>query len=56
MTIADKARRIPGVAAVQSIVTGAFATERDLPIADYDKQTADAIAARLKGFSQHEPS
>jgi len=30
------------------------ATAQDLPIADYDKQTAHDIAARLKGFSQRE--
>ena len=54
MSIADKARKIPGVAAVEGAVTGVFATEQDLPIADYDKQTAQDIAARLNGFSQRE--
>ena len=54
MTIADSARKIPGVAAAEGAVTGALATEQDLPIADYDKQTAGDIAARLNGFSQRE--
>ena len=54
MSIADKARKIPGVAAAEGAVTGAIATEQDLPIADYDKQTAHDIAAKLKGFSQRE--
>lgn len=54
MSIADKARKIPGVAAVEGAVTGAVAIESDLPIKDYDKQTAADITARLKGFSQRE--
>jgi len=54
MSIADKARRLPGVAAAEGTVTGAFAVEDDLPITDYDKQTADAIASKLNGFSQRE--
>ena len=54
MSIADQARKVPGVAAVEGAVTGAVATEQDLPIADYDKQTADDIAGRLKGFTQRE--
>ena len=54
MTISDSARKIPGVAAAEGAITGALATEEDLPIADYDKQTADAIAGRLKGFTQRE--
>src|SRR5665213_1633657 len=47
-------REIPGVAAAAGALTGAVATAQDLPIADYDKQTAHDIAARLKGFSQRE--
>jgi hypothetical protein len=35
-------------------VTGAVATEQDLPMADYDRQTAQDIAAKLNGFSQRE--
>jgi hypothetical protein len=54
MSIADSARQIPGVAAAEGAVTGAFATEEDLPIADYDKQSADDIASRLKGFTQRQ--
>ena len=54
MSIADKARKIPGVAAAEGAITGAVATEQDLPIADYDKQTAADITTRLKGFSQRE--
>lgn len=52
--IADAARKIPGVAAAEGAVTGALATEQDLPIQDYDKQTAENIARELKGFSQRE--
>ena len=54
MTIADKARKIPGVAAAQGAVTGAVTSEQDLPIADYDKRTATNIAAKLKPLSQRE--
>ena len=54
MSIADHARKIPGSAAAEGAIAGAVATEQDLPIADYDNQTADDIAARLKGFSRRE--
>jgi len=54
MSIVDKARRIPGVAAIEGAITGAMATPQDLPIQDYDKQTASDITAKLKGFSQRE--
>jgi hypothetical protein len=54
MSISDSARKIPGVAAAEGAITGALATEQDLPIADYDKQTAEDIASRLNGFSQRE--
>jgi len=54
MSIADKARKIPGFAAAEGAVTGAVATEDDLPITDYDQQTAEAIASKLKGFTQRE--
>jgi hypothetical protein len=54
MSIADSARKIPGVAAAEGSLTGALATEADLPIADYDKQSAEDVAGRLKGFSQRE--
>ena len=52
--IADAARKIPGVAAVEGAIAGAVATEEDLPIKDYDKQTAGDIASKLNGFSQRE--
>jgi SpoVK/Ycf46/Vps4 family AAA+-type ATPase len=52
--IADAARKIPGVAAAEGAVTGALATEHDLPIKDYDKQTAEDIASKLNGFSQRD--
>jgi hypothetical protein len=52
--IADKARKIPGVAAAEGAITGAVASERDLAIKDYDKQTAEDIASKLNGFSQRE--
>ena len=54
MSISDSARQIPGVAAAEGAIAGAFANESDLPIADYDQQTADGIVSRLKGFSQRE--
>jgi len=54
MSISDKARKIPGVAAVEGAITGAVASEHDLPIKDYDKQTAGEIADKLKSFSQRE--
>jgi hypothetical protein len=54
MSISDSARQIPGVAAAEGAIAGAFADEGDLPIADYDKQSAEDIASRLKGFSQRE--
>jgi hypothetical protein len=54
MTIADKARKIPGVVAAEGAVTGALTSEQDLPIADYDKHTAADIAAKLKTLSQRE--
>jgi hypothetical protein len=54
MSISDSARKIPGVAAAEGAITGALATEQDLPITDYDKQTAEDITSRLNGFSQRE--
>jgi SpoVK/Ycf46/Vps4 family AAA+-type ATPase len=52
--IADAARKIPGVAAAEGAVTGALATEHDLPVKDYEKQTAEDIAGKLNGFSQRD--
>ena len=54
MSISDTARKIPGVAAAEGAVTGALATEQDLPITGYDKQSAADIESKLKGFSQRE--
>ena len=54
MSISDTARKIPGAAAAEGAVTGALATEQDLPIAGYDEQSAEDIASRLKGFTQRE--
>jgi ferritin-like metal-binding protein YciE len=49
---ARQARKVPGVARVEGQVKGAVASEGDLPIARYDKLTADEITARLPEFSQ----
>jgi SpoVK/Ycf46/Vps4 family AAA+-type ATPase len=54
MGITDMARKIPGVAAVEGAITGVLASEQDLPIKDYDKQTAADITAKLKGLSQRD--
>lgn len=54
MSLADKARKIPGVAAAEGAIAGALAGEQDLPIKDYDKKTAEQIASQLNGFSQRE--
>jgi hypothetical protein len=54
MTLADQARKIPGVAAAESALTGMRATEHDLPIDDYDKQNTRDIVAKLPTVSQHE--
>ena len=54
MSISDCLRQVPGVAGAEGAVAGTFANEADLPIADYDKQSAEAIASRLKGTSQRE--
>ena len=53
-TLADKARKLPGVAKVEGAVNGALADAADLPIPDYDKQPAADIASRLRGFTQRE--
>ncbi|MDX6720651.1 MAG: hypothetical protein QOJ63_2905, partial [Solirubrobacteraceae bacterium] len=54
MNFVDKARKIPGVAAVEGAIAGALANEEELPIKDYDKQTAEAVVAQLAGRSQRE--
>ena len=45
MSMADSARKIPGVAAAEGVITGALATEQDLPIATALDDT-DALTAR----------
>jgi hypothetical protein len=55
MSIADKARTIPGLAAAEGVPTG-VATKQDLPVAAYDKQTAQDIAANLKGSPTRSPN
>ena len=54
MTIADRIRKIPGVAAAEGALNGAVAKERDLPIKYYDRETVEEITGKLKGFSQRE--
>lgn len=54
MSIKDTARKIPGVAAVEGLVTGTLAKEQDLPIKRYDEQSASDVASQLKGLSQRE--
>ena len=53
-TLADKARKLPGVAKIEGAVNGAIASADDLPIQGYDKLPAAEIASKLKGFSQRE--
>jgi hypothetical protein len=43
---------VPGVAQAEGQVKGAVASEGDLPIARYEKLTADEIVGRLGGLSQ----
>lgn len=54
MSIADSARKLPGVAKVEGTVRGTLADADDLPIRAYYEQTADAIIGKLKGLSQRE--
>jgi ferritin-like metal-binding protein YciE len=49
---ARQARKVPGVAQAEGQVKGAVASEGDLPIARYDKLTADEIVKRLNELSQ----
>ncbi|TDD84548.1 hypothetical protein E1202_22935 [Saccharopolyspora karakumensis] len=48
------ARRIPGAAEAEGAVVGAFIGEADLPIAHYDKLTADGVVHKLPGLTQFE--
>jgi hypothetical protein len=43
---------VPGVAKAEGEIKGAVASAEDLPIARYDKLTAEEIAARLAELSQ----
>lgn len=47
-----QARRVPGEAQVEGAVKGAVASERDLPIPDYDALNAEEIIERLPELSQ----
>ena len=38
----------------EGAITGALATEDDLPIGEYDRQTPEEIVSRLRGFAQRE--
>jgi ferritin-like metal-binding protein YciE len=49
---ARTARKVPGVARAEGQVKGAVASEGDLPIARYDKLTADEVVSRLSELSQ----
>ena len=49
---ARRARKVPGVAQAESQAKGAVASQADLPIARYDKLTADEIVAKLSELSQ----
>jgi ferritin-like metal-binding protein YciE len=49
---ARQARKVPGAARAEGQIKGAVASESDLPIARYDKLTADEITARLPELSQ----
>ena len=54
MSIVDKIRNNPHFAAGNGVLKGATATATDLPIADYDAQTAENIADQLRGCSQRD--
>jgi ferritin-like metal-binding protein YciE len=49
---ARQARKVPGVAQAEGELKGAVASESDLPIARYDKLTAEEITKRLSELSQ----
>jgi ferritin-like metal-binding protein YciE len=49
---ARQTRKVPGVARAEGQVKGAAASENDLPIARYDKLTAEEIGKRLNELSQ----
>jgi ferritin-like metal-binding protein YciE len=49
---ARQTRKVPGVARAEGQIKGAAASESDLPIARYDRLTAEEIAQRLNELSQ----
>jgi hypothetical protein len=49
---ARQARKIPGVARAEGELKGMVASESDLPIASYDKYSAEEIVAKLPELSQ----
>jgi ferritin-like metal-binding protein YciE len=49
---ARNARKVPGVARAEQQVKAAVVSEDSLPIADYDKLTANEIVDKLSGLSQ----
>lgn len=52
--VGQAARRIPGIAAVEGAVVGAFVSEEQLPIYHYDRLTAGEIVQKLSRLSQRE--
>ena len=51
-TAARQARRVPGATEAEGAAKGAVAAEDDLPIAGYDRLTAEEIVKKLPGLSQ----
>ena len=51
-SLADVARRIPGVSTIEGVLNGALTSVDDLAIPDYDNQSADQITAALNDLSQ----
>jgi hypothetical protein len=52
--IGESARRIPGVARAEGMMTGLVVEADQLPIRDYDSLTADQIVQKLSPLSQRE--
>jgi hypothetical protein len=52
--VADTARRVPGVEAIEGRLRGAAVRARELPIADYDALNVAKVTARLAELSQAE--
>jgi rubrerythrin len=49
---ARSARKVPGVAQAEGEIKGALASEKDLPIGDYDSMTAEEVVNKLSELSQ----